>query len=110
MRFSEHDDCPFPHDDRKGHHYYIRLSRPVKPPCIVVMTLAVIMLRKKRNYNSLVLRMQSLHRTYILRLLRIVRVYVYSSDFAAMRQQYGPYSLLIHQTEKMPCHAGYMPY
>jgi len=31
------------HDDRKGHHYYTRLSRPVEPSCIVVMTLAVIM-------------------------------------------------------------------
>src|SRR6266487_5020925 len=37
-----------PHDDRKGHHYYTRLSRPVEPSCIVVMTLAVIMLCFKR--------------------------------------------------------------
>ncbi len=35
-----------PHDDRQGHHYYIRIPRPVKPSCIVVMTLAVIMLRQ----------------------------------------------------------------
>jgi len=31
------------HDDRKGHHYYTRLSRPAEASCIVVMTLAVIM-------------------------------------------------------------------
>ncbi len=31
------------HDDRKGHPYYTRLSRPVEPSCIVGMTLAVIM-------------------------------------------------------------------
>ena len=35
------------HDDRKGHHYY---TTPfARPSCIVVMTLAVIMLRKKMN-------------------------------------------------------------
>ena len=31
-------------NDRQGHHYYTRMPRPVEPACIVVMTLAVIML------------------------------------------------------------------
>ncbi len=34
------------HDDRQGHHYYIRRLRRPTHTCIVVMTLAVIMVRR----------------------------------------------------------------
>src|SRR2546430_2482568 len=40
-------EAPPPHDDRKGHHYYTRRLRRPRQLCIVVMTLAVIMLCKK---------------------------------------------------------------
>ncbi len=39
--------APRPHDDRKGHHYYTTSTARIS--CIVVMTLAVIMFRKKRG-------------------------------------------------------------
>src|SRR6266700_1322708 len=38
------------HDDRKGHHYYTTPSARLS--CIVVMTLAVIMLCKNMNYTT----------------------------------------------------------
>ncbi len=40
-----------PHDDRKGHHYYTRLLHRPTQACIVVMTLAVIMLCKKMQHT-----------------------------------------------------------
>ena len=47
MLVSEHEDRPVPHDDRKGHHYYTTPSARIS--CIVVMTLAVIILRKNEH-------------------------------------------------------------